>query len=99
VAACDLKTDLVEVHDGIAALQQLTGVAFLSLEKKDTCPYSTESDSTYDGDYWGLDDEFNDMEDICLFTNDSPQSIPTMKSCLDDEVIFDTNGTCNDDSI
>jgi hypothetical protein len=39
--------------------------------------------------YWGLDDDI---------ANDSPPNTSTMKSCLDDEVIFDTNGSCSDNS-
>ena len=47
------------------------------------------------GYYWGLDD---DMEGISTFGIGSPPNTPTMKSCLDNEVIFDTDDTCNDDS-
>lgn len=47
------------------------------------------------GYYWGLDD---DMEGISAFGIGSPPKTPTMKSCLDNEVIFDTDDTCNDDS-
>lgn len=50
VTASDLKKALVEIHGGIAALQQLTGEACLSLQKKGTYPYNAESDSTHDVD-------------------------------------------------
>lgn len=45
--------------------------------------------------YWSLDD---DIEGISALGNDSTPITPTMKSCLDDEVIFDTDDTCSDDS-
>ena len=38
------------------------------------------------------------MEGISAFGNGSPLNTPTMKSCLDDEVILNTDGTCSDDS-
>lgn len=48
---------------------------------------------------WSLDDEFIEPEDMWVFTYDSPPGTPTMNSCLDDEIIFDTDGTCSDDSV
>ena len=38
------------------------------------------------------------MEGISAFGIGSPPKTPPMKSCLDNEVIFDTDDTCNDDS-
>lgn len=47
----------------------------------------------------GLRHEFNDMEDIFAFANNKPPNTPAaMKSCLDDEIMFDTDGTCSNDS-
>lgn len=44
----------------MVALQQLTDVGFLNLQTKGTHPYSTESDSTHDGDFVDdLDDGYN----------------------------------------
>ena len=51
--------------------------------------------SIKNGQYWRLDD---DMEGISAFGIGSPPNTPTMMSCLDNEVIFDTDDTCNDDS-
>jgi len=45
---------------------------------------------------WSLDDEFIEPEDMWAFTYDSPPRTPTMKNCLDDEMVFDTDATCSD---
>lgn len=45
--------------------------------------------------YWSLDD---DIEGISALGNDNPPITPTMKSCLDEEIIFDTVGTCSEGS-
>ena len=37
------------------------------------------------------------MEGISAFANDNPPNTPTMKSSLDDRVIFDTDGKGSDD--
>lgn len=44
-----LKKALAELHDKIVALQQLTGMSSLSLQRKVSCPYGGESASAYDG--------------------------------------------------
>lgn len=47
---------------------------------------------------WSLDDEFSDIEDLWPFTYDSPPHTPNMRSCLDDEMIFDSDGRYSKDS-
>lgn len=56
MTVCDLKKNLLKIHDTVAALQNITSTACLSLQKKGIYPYDEESDSGY-GEGFGEDSD------------------------------------------
>lgn len=65
MAVCELRKNLLKIHHTIATLQNVTGAACLSVQKKGICPYEERSDSAYgeDSGEGSGEDYHQDMDD------------------------------------
>lgn len=47
MSVSNLKQAILEIHDAVVALQNITSTTCLSLQQKDIYPYESDSDTSY----------------------------------------------------